>query len=185
MLAPQPTPHPERAHRTSQPRKPPIHGRMLLCRGLLLRTATKAGPSRPKEEAVASRLRDPAHARSRAARGAPGRDHRARSRADRERRRHLGRPRPLGPAQARVRDRQEDGRDLPPAPVRRRAGDARRAVADPQDHGRRHAPPPDAPHQGRTRPRPPRPRAGRDGASREPEYAAANIRSQEEPHEEQ
>ena len=61
----------------------------------------------------------------------------------------MGRPGRLGPAQARLRDRQEDRRRLPPALVQRRRRDARRDRARPQDRRQRDAPPGDPSLQAR------------------------------------
>ena len=61
----------------------------------------------------------------------------------------LGRPRAVGPSQARLRDRPQARRRLPPAALHGRTGHPRRGLARPQDHRRRHAPPRSSARQGR------------------------------------
>ena len=112
----------------------------------------RRGRFRPREEGRSSgceRIRDSAHAGPRARRGALGGDHRAHPNERRGRRRHVGRSRAVGPPQARLRDRPQAGRRVPPPALHRDAGDARRDLARAQDHGRRHAPPRGAARQGR------------------------------------
>src|SRR5256886_15639015 len=107
-----------------------------------------------------NRLRNPAHARSRAAGGPAERDRQALARADQEERRQMGRPPAMGAAPSRLRDRPQARGHLSPAHVRGRAGDARRDLARAQDHGRRHAPQGGAPREG------PVDRSARAGARR-------------------
>ena len=181
-----PAEKPREHRRQPYPGEKTAHWRpMLLFRGLL--ASSRADRSRPRLHARPpqtegrsneglERLRDSADARSGRSRGAPRRDHRAHPRRDREGRRQLAIPRRVGPAPARLRDRPQDRRRLPPAPVRRRAGDARRGDARAEDHRRRHAPHGDAAPEGRR----PRRRAAAAAVEarreREPEAAARRSR---------
>ena len=116
---------------TATPSAPPSHARALRTRrcypvvrflprlaASVPGVACRRGRLRPKEgdERERERVRDLAHAGPRAPGGAPDRDRRPHPRAHGEGRRHVGRPRRLGPAAARLRDRPQGGGRLPPAP---------------------------------------------------------------------
>ena len=139
--------------------------------------AREADSDRGKENRERERVRNPTHARSGTGRGAPDRDRVAHARAGREERRNVALARRVGPAAARLRDRPQVGRRVPPAPVRRAAGDARRDHPRPEDHRRRHAPHGHSSRQGR-RPRraaaaPARPRSARATSARAPPRGCA------------
>ena len=97
-------------------------------------------------------IRDSAAARPRPGRRSPGGDRLAHARAGRARRRHLGSARRVGQAQARVRDRAQGRRELPPPAFHVRCGHARRGVARPADRRRGHAPHGDPSNRGESRP---------------------------------
>ncbi len=137
-------------------KQPPEHAPMLQCPAELLATpcadppgtgAEGQGRLRPREGETGALndyeillMLDPELPEDRRRR-----DRHAHARARREGRRHLGGPPAVGPPAARVRDRPQAGGRLPPADVHVRADRARRDLARPEDHGRRHAAPGDPP----------------------------------------